>query len=235
MIFYFFKKNMENNIIENSNIRTYFNENDTQWYFSIVDIIGSLIETSNPNNYWKVQKNRLKTKYLELVTECNQLKMPAKDGKMYLTDIANADTLIKIINLLSPEKTKELKKYLSKFEEKNQKTKLGEDSEFQLLVDGYEDQENLFIKAMIAGVKSEDLIISVNFNEVNISGKRSRNEINIKESFYQELKYGTFSRTITLPVEVDIDETQVNIYHGMLILKLPKINKNRKRIIKINY
>jgi HSP20 family protein len=120
-------------------------------------------------------------------------------------------------------------------EEKNQKTKLGEDSEFQLLVDGYEDQENLFIKAMIAGVKSEDLIISVNFNEVNISGKRSRNEINIKESFYQELKYGTFSRTITLPVEVDIDETQVNIYHGMLILKLPKINKNRKRIIKINY
>lgn len=227
---------MENNIIENSNIRNYFNENDKQWYFSIVDIIGFLIETNNPSNYWKVQKNRLKSKHTELVTECNQLKMPAKDGKMYLTDVANADTLVKILNLLSPDKVKELKKYLSKFEEKNQNIKAYEDYEFDLLIDGYQDKENIYIKAMIANVKSQDLFISIGFDEITISGTRSR-DINLDKNnlVQQELKYGSFNRNIKLNEEIDIDEAKAEVKYGMLTLKLPKINKNRKRILKLNY
>lgn len=227
---------MENNIIENLNIRTYFNENDKQWYFSIVDIIGFLIETNNPSNYWKVQKNRLKSKYNELVTECNQLKMPAKDGKMYLTDVANADTLVKILNLLSPDKVKELKKYLSKFEEKNQNIKAYEEYEFDLLIDGYQDKENIYIKAMIANVKSQDLFISVGFDEITISGARYR-DINLDKNnlVRQELKYGSFNRNIKLNEEIDIDEAKAEVKYGMLTLKLPKINKNRKRILKLNY
>lgn len=227
---------MENNTIENSNIRTYFNDNDKQWYFSIVDVIGFLIETNNASNYWKVQKNRLKSKYNELVTECNQLKMPAKDGKMYLTDVANTDTLIKIIGLLSPDKVKEFRKYLLKFEEKNQDIKPYEDSEFALLIDGYQDKENIYIKAMIANVKSQDLFISIGFDEITISGARYR-DINLDKNnlFQQEIKYGSFNRNIKLNEEIDIDEAKIEIKYGMLTLKLPKINKNRKRILKVNY
>ena len=227
---------MDNNTIENSNIRTYFNDNDKQWYFSIVDVIGFLIETNNASNYWKVQKNRLKSKYNELVTECNQLKMPAKDGKMYLTDVANTDTLIKIIGLLSPDKVKEFRKYLLKFEEKNQDIKPYEDSEFALLIDGYQDKENIYIKAMIANVKSQDLFISIGFDEITISGARYR-DINLDKNnlFQQEIKYGSFNRNIKLNEEIDIDEAKIEIKYGMLTLKLPKINKNRKRILKVNY
>jgi HSP20 family molecular chaperone IbpA len=227
---------MENNINENLNIRTYFNENDKQWYFSIVDIINLLIETNNPSNYWKVQKNRLKSRYNELVTECNQLKMPAKDGKMYLTDVASADTIVKIINILSPEKIKELKNYLSKFQAKNQDIKPYEDSEFELLIDGYQDKDNIYIKAMIAGVKSSDLFISIGFDEITISGIRGRDlNLNTDNLFKQELKYGSFTRSIKLNEEIDIDEAKLEVKYGVLTLKLPKINKNRKRILKINY
>lgn len=225
----------ENKNLDNIKIRTHFDPTSNEWYFSVVDIIGFIIKSSNPSNYWKVQKNRLKIKYPELVTECNQLKMPAKDGKMYLTDVANAHIIYKIIETLSPNNLKELRDYLYKFEENNIDIKTEENYEFKLLIDAYQNTENIFIKAMIAGVKNEDLFISITFDKVVISGKRIKNMIEIEKIFSQELKYGTFSRTIPLPEGIDIDQATININHGMLTLKLPKINKTRKRILKINF
>jgi prophage antirepressor-like protein len=62
-------------IFEEHQVRTVWNEETEEWYFSIVDVVGILTESPNPNNYWKVLKNRLKKEGSELVTNCNQLKM----------------------------------------------------------------------------------------------------------------------------------------------------------------
>jgi HSP20 family protein len=129
-----------------------------------------------------------------------------------------------------------LKNYLSKFQAKNQDIKPYEDSEFELLIDGYQDKDNIYIKAMIAGVKSSDLFISIGFDEITISGIRGRDlNLNTDNLFKQELKYGSFTRSIKLNEEIDIDEAKLEVKYGVLTLKLPKINKNRKRILKINY
>jgi hypothetical protein len=72
-------------------IRTHWDNEQEKWYFSIVDVVGVLTESENPNNYWKVLKNRLKKEGSELVTNCNQLKMQSTDGKFYKTDVADID------------------------------------------------------------------------------------------------------------------------------------------------
>jgi hypothetical protein len=69
-------------------IRTQWDDSQEKWYFSIVDVIGVLTESENPNNYWKVLKSRLRKEGSELVTNCNQLKMQSSDGKFYKTDVA---------------------------------------------------------------------------------------------------------------------------------------------------
>lgn len=68
-------------LFDSKQIRSAWNGDEEKWYFSIVDIIGVLSESENPNNYWKVLKNRLKKEGSELVTNCNQLKMVSTDGK----------------------------------------------------------------------------------------------------------------------------------------------------------
>ena len=69
-----------------------------KWYFSVVDVVGVLTESENPNNYWKVLKKRLKDEGNESVTNCNQLKLKSpKDGKKYMTDVANMQGIFRII------------------------------------------------------------------------------------------------------------------------------------------
>ena len=77
-------------LYENKQIRSVWDKEKEEWYFSVVDVVGVLTEIENPNNYWKVLKKRLKDEGSELVTYCNQLKMKShKDGKMYKTDVAD--------------------------------------------------------------------------------------------------------------------------------------------------
>ena len=70
-------------LFEQKQIRSIWSDEEEKWYFSIVDVVGVLSESVNPNNYWKVLKNRLKKEGSELVTNCNQLKLKASDGKYY--------------------------------------------------------------------------------------------------------------------------------------------------------
>ena len=81
-------------LFEDQPIRTAWDEEKEEWYFSVVDVIRVLTESSNPNNYWKVLKKRLKEDGNESVTNCNQLKLrSSKDGKRYSTDVANTEQL----------------------------------------------------------------------------------------------------------------------------------------------
>ncbi len=84
-------------------IRRKWNKEEEKWYFSIVDVVGIVTGSSNPRNYWKVFKNRLKKGQNKLVTECNQLKLEASDGRFYLTDVGKVDIITDLIKLLSPQ------------------------------------------------------------------------------------------------------------------------------------
>jgi HSP20 family protein len=104
----------------------------------------------------------------------------------------------------------------------------------ELTVDVYQTPDMIVIKSMIAGVRPEDLDISITRDIVTIHGKREEEIIASDEDFFtRELYWGSFSRTITLPEEIDVDEAEAIEKHGLLILKLPKLDKKRKSKLKV--
>ena len=101
-------------LFEDQAIRTAWNEDTEEWYFSVVDVVGALTESQNPNNYWKVLKKRLFAEGNESVTNCNQLKLKSpKDGKRYLTDVANTEQLLRIIQSIPSKKAEPFKLWLA--------------------------------------------------------------------------------------------------------------------------
>lgn len=106
----------ENNKIqlyENQPIRTAWDEDNEEWYFAIVDVIAVLTESPNPQTYWRVMKKRLKDEGNESVTNCNGLKMKASDGKRRMTDVANTEQLLRIIQSIPSKKAEPFKLWLA--------------------------------------------------------------------------------------------------------------------------
>lgn len=109
-----------------------------------------------------------------------------------------------------------------------------EAAEGELAVDVYQTNDSIVIQAMVAGVSSEDLSVSVTREMVTIKGKREAPKgIDAENYFYQELYWGAFSRTILLPAEVEAEDVEATERHGLLTIKLPKIDKGRVQTIKI--
>ncbi len=106
----------ENSIIifHEKEVRRYFDEEKELWYFSIIDVIAILTESENPKKYWSVLKTRLRQEGSELATNCSQLKMEAQDGKMRLTDVANTEQLLRLIQSVPSPKAEPLKLWLAK-------------------------------------------------------------------------------------------------------------------------
>jgi HSP20 family molecular chaperone IbpA len=104
----------------------------------------------------------------------------------------------------------------------------------ELTVDVYQTPEMIVIKSMIAGVRPDDLDVSITRDMVTISGKREEEKVSREEDyFHRELYWGSFSRTIELPEEIDVDEAEAVEKHGLLILKLPKLDKKRQSKLKV--
>jgi hypothetical protein len=104
-------------VFAEKDIRRVYDEKTETWYFSVVDIVQVLTEQPNyklAQNYWKVLKNRLKKEGSELVTNCNQLKLTAQDGKKYLTDVADAETLLRLVQSVPSPKAEPIKLWLAK-------------------------------------------------------------------------------------------------------------------------
>jgi hypothetical protein len=101
-------------IFEDKTVRTVWDAEQEQWYFSIVDVIAVLTESPNPQVYWRVMKKRLKDEGNETVTNCNGLKMQAPDGKMRLTDIADTEQLFRLIQSIPSPKAEPFKLWLAK-------------------------------------------------------------------------------------------------------------------------
>jgi hypothetical protein len=104
-------------IFEEHEIRRLYDEKTETWFFSVVDIVQVLTQQPDykaARNYWKVLKNRLGKEGSQLVTNCNQLKLPAADGKSYLTDVANAETLLRLVQSVPSPKAEPIKLWLAK-------------------------------------------------------------------------------------------------------------------------
>lgn len=95
-------------------IRAIWNDEQEKWYFSVVDVVAVLTESPNPQTYWRVLKKRLKDEGNETVTNCNGLKIPAADGKMRLTDVADTEQLLRIIQSVPSPKAEPFKTWLAK-------------------------------------------------------------------------------------------------------------------------
>ncbi len=101
----------------NEKVRKVWHKHEEEWYFSIVDVcqvLADLEDFQHARNYWKVLKSRLKSEGNEPVTNCNRLKMPAADGKMRLTDCANTEQLLRIIQSIPSKKVEPFKQWLAR-------------------------------------------------------------------------------------------------------------------------
>ena len=96
-------------LFEDKRIRTAWDEETEDWYFSIVDVVAVLTDSPNPQTYWRVLKKRLKDEENETVTSCNTLKMTAADGKRRLTDVADTEQLLRIIQSIPSPKAEPFK------------------------------------------------------------------------------------------------------------------------------
>ena len=102
---------------ENKQVRSHWDAEEEKWYFSIVDVIAVLTDSPNyqtARNYWKVLKNRLNKEGNETVTNCNQLRMRAADGKMRMTDVADTEQLLRLIQSVPSPKAEPFKQWLAK-------------------------------------------------------------------------------------------------------------------------
>lgn len=106
--------------------------------------------------------------------------------------------------------------------------------EGQLTIDVYQTDTDIVIKSTIAGVKSDDIDISVAENMITIKGKRARDEkVNPENYYYQELYWGPFSRSVILPIDVDTDKIRASLKDGILTIRLPKTEGLKIKTIKV--
>ena len=108
------------------------------------------------------------------------------------------------------------------------------EEEGELTVDVFQTENEIIIQSTVAGVKPDDLDVQITREMVTIRGKRERaREVERDNYFYQELYWGTFSRSILLPQEIDVDGAEASLKHGLLTIRLPKLDRNRIERIRV--
>ncbi len=109
-----------------------------------------------------------------------------------------------------------------------------DNEEGQLTVDVYQNADSIVIKTMVAGVKPEDLDIAITRDMVTIKGSREETREAVDGDYFtKELYWGSFSRTILLPQEIEVETAEASEKHGLLIIKLPKVDKGRQTKLKV--
>jgi HSP20 family molecular chaperone IbpA len=229
----------ENPRISDDMIRRQYDEKTRSWQFSVIDVIAIVSESTDPRNYWKVLKSRLQKANPQLVTACNQLKLPSSDGKSYLTDVATSETLLEIITTISIPQVAPFRLWFEKIESsidlQNSFPQIESSTEtVDLPIDVYQRNGVLFIEALVAGTNPEDIIIRTTYESITISGSRKVPGVFSKQdTVIQELFYGNFSRSLDFPLPVELDKIEAFISHGFLNITIPLVDLKRTRIIKI--
>lgn len=227
--------------INKEQIRHIYVHTNDSFYFSVADTLGVVTNSSDSRNYWKVLKNRLKKEDFELVTKCNQLKLPSRDGKSYLTDTLCSSDLLEMIHTISPTHVSKFVDFFIDIEGKNSTDLLthplpldalqNAEDDAELQIDLYQNQTHLFVRFVVAGLMLEDLHIQANYSAINISGQRIKHTMeiydeNIEEKNYHhtELYWGSFSRHIKLPIKIKYENFSAYEYKGVITLKFEKEN-----------
>lgn len=107
-------ENTQIKLFEEKQVRSVWDKEKQEWFFSVVDVVAILTESPNPRNYWKVLKHRLNEEGSQLVTNCNQLKLPASDGKNYKTDCMTAEQIFRLIQSIPSPKAEPFKLWMAK-------------------------------------------------------------------------------------------------------------------------
>lgn len=108
------------------------------------------------------------------------------------------------------------------------------EEEGQLTVDVYQTPDEIVVKTMVAGVKPDDLDINITRDMVTIKGRREEtDEVHSNDYFHKELYWGSFSRTVMLPEEIDVEEAEAVERHGLLTIRLPKIDKAKQNKLRV--
>jgi len=110
------------------------------------------------------------------------------------------------------------------------------EDEGELTVDIYDKGDSIFIQSTVAGVKPEDLDVSISSDAVTIRGKREQqDEVKEDNYYYKELFWGSFSRSVILPEEIDDDKAEASLKHGLLTIRLPKKKKGTVQKLKVKF
>lgn len=118
--------------------------------------------------------------------------------------------------------------------EKIEETDIFDDEEGKLTIDVYQTPTEIIVESTIAGVKPENLDISINNESVTIRGKREKEQrVSDEDYFYQECYWGKFSRSIILPQEVDAENSTAALKNGVLTIRLPKLNRQKAKKLKV--
>lgn len=144
-------------------------------------------------------------------------ELSANEAKEYKPELVKSSSAIS-------KETKSSKEDLDIFEE----------NEGQLAIDVFQTPNEIVIESTIAGVKADDLDISITNESVTIRGKREKEKrVSDEDYFYQECYWGKFSRSIILPQEVDSDNAEASFKNGVLVIRLPKINRQKSKKLKV--
>ncbi len=242
---------------ESESIRHSWDANTQEWNYSITDIIALVVETADSRNYWKSFKNRLKNTHKELVTSCNQLKMEANDGKFYLVDSANRNTLKSLLHIIAPYSVDAFESYFDHIEAKSSNTnessirqmdsaplapKSGTEIDEEKIstamnvpMDIIEKKDKIVVKFLAPGLSPEKIFLSISAESLTIKGELVTKISNIKnENFLiEELSFGYFYRKINLPNLADVENINATEFHGLIEITITKIDREKERFIKI--
>lgn len=161
-----------------------------------------------------------------------------KDGKSFferLTGTVNVDEYDGIVEERQEQPvTNNNPQHIKEPAQEEQDWMEEEAEEGQLTVDVFNTPNEIVIKAIVAGVKPDNLDISITRDMVTIRGKREeKKEVENDDYYYKELYWGSFSRTILLPQEIEVEEAQASEKNGLLCIRLPKIDKEKQTKLKV--
>ena len=134
------EQNIAIQLFENQKIRVVWDAEQEKYYFSIVDVVQVLTESTDGRKYWNKLKQRLKDEGNETVTNCHQLKLPANDGKMRLTDVADMEQLLRLIQSIPSKKAEPIKQWLAEIGSQRIDQMIDPELTFQMAVEDYRRQ-----------------------------------------------------------------------------------------------
>ncbi len=134
------EQNFAIQLFEDKKVRVVWDAEQEKYFFSIIDIIQVLTESENPQTYWRVLKKRLRDEGNESVTNCNALKIPAADGKKRMTDVADIEQLLRLIQSIPSKKAEPVKRWLAEVGSQRIDQMIDPELTFQMAVDDYRRQ-----------------------------------------------------------------------------------------------